>query len=348
LNNARAVVPAVNPEIIVPAEWAPHRAIWTAWPTTEDLWLDQLEQVRAEVGAMIRALADGDKMKVLASGHDVAASARKAIGDVAEVIPFAYGDIWLRDTGPVFSRTANSAAQAEIFRFNGWGEKYVMPPDDEVGVGIATLNKTPMRKHDFILEGGSIDADGEGTVLTTRECLLNPNRNKGWDEKKAETALLEAYGARKVIWLGDGLINDHTDGHIDNIARFVAPGRVVCQSLNGADDPNADRLCAIEKTLRAATDANGKKLDVVTIPSPGLLTTPNGSPIPASHMNFIIGNKTVVVPVYNKHGNAAVTALAKVFPGRKVVGLSAFALLTAGGDAPGGGAFHCMTQQEPF
>ncbi len=332
---------------IAPPEWAPHKAIWTAWPTTEDLWFDELEAVRAEVAAMVKALAQGDQMKVLACGEEVVHSAREALGLAAEVIPFDYGDIWLRDTGPVFSRRGDGEIQAEVFGFNGWGEKYFMPPDDEVGEGVAKLAGKPMRRHNFILEGGSIDADGEGTVLTTRQCLLNPNRNKGWDETKAQGALAESYGARKVIWLGDGLLNDHTDGHIDNIARFVAPGRVVCQHPNGANDPNAAVLREIEKTLRAETGANGSKLDVITIPSPGLLATPKGDPIPASHMNFIIGNKTVVVPVYNDKGDAAVEALAKLFPKHKVVGLSARAILTAGGDAPGGGAFHCMTQQEP-
>jgi agmatine deiminase len=332
----------------VPPEWAPHKAIWTAWPTTEDLWLDELEAVRVEVGAMVKALAEGDTVKVLACGDEVVHSARSALGLVAEVIPMDYGDIWLRDTGPVFSKNSDDQSlRAEVFQFNGWGEKYIMPFDHRVAECVASLSKTPVRRHDFILEGGAVDTDGNGTVLTTRQCLLNPNRNKGWTEAQAEAALMEAYGARKVVWLGDGLLNDHTDGHVDNIARFVAPGRVVCQSPNGADDPNADTLRNIEAALRDAVDADGGKLDVITIPSPGLLTTPSGDPIPASHMNFIIGNRTVVVPTYNDQGVVAVAALAKIFPSHKVIGLSAHAILTAGGDDPGGGAFHCMTQQEP-
>ncbi|MDP9127911.1 MAG: agmatine deiminase family protein [Pseudomonadota bacterium] len=333
---------------IVPAEWAPHKAIWTAWPTTADLWFDELEAVRAEVAAMVKALSSGDHVRVLACGVDVVSSARQMLGGAAEIIPFDYGDIWLRDTGPVFSRrAADNTIQAEVFDFNGWGEKYLMPPDDEVAQKLAALAGASTRKHAFILEGGAIDADGEGTVLTTRQCLLNPNRNKGWTVAEAEAGLLDAYGARKVIWLGDGLLNDHTDGHVDNIARFVGPGRVVCQAPNGPDDPNAATLLAIEASLREATDAKGRKLEVLTVPSPGLLTTPGGDPIPASHMNFVIGNKTVVVPTYNECGEEAVAALQGIFRAHDVIGLSARAILTAGGDAPGGGAFHCMTQQEP-
>ncbi len=334
--------------MIVPAEWAPHRAIWTAWPTTKDLWCEQLDDVRAEIAALVKALSLGDRMKVLACGDEVVASARAMLGDTADVIPFDYGDIWLRDTGPVFSRGASDGViQAEVFGFNGWGDKYFVPPDDKVGQGIAALAATPMRKHNFILEGGSIDADGNGTLLTTAQCLLNPNRNKGWDRAKAESALKESYGARNIIWLDEGLLNDHTDGHIDNIARFVAPGRVVCQHANGAHDPNAATLKRIENALRDATDAAGKKFDVVTIPSPGLVTSARGEPVPSSHMNFVIGNKVVAVPVYNDEGDKAVAALAKIFPDHKVVGLSARALLMAGDeDAPGGGAFHCITQQE--
>lgn len=326
---------------IVPAEWTPHAALWTAWPSAEDLWLDDLLPAQAEVAAMIRALSNGDKVRVLACGDAAVASARTAVGDVAEIIPFDFGDIWMRDTAPVFSRNDKGAVRAEIFRFNGWGEKYLLPHDDGVATRLAALADRPANTHSFILEGGSVDADGAGAVLTTRECLLNDNRNQGWTERDAEEALAASYGARHVIWLPDGLVNDHTDGHVDNIARFVGPGHVVCQRANGADDPNADRLKAIEEALRGAKDASGQGLRVTLITSPGLVTDEEDEAVAASHMNFIIGNKTVVVPVYNDHGADAVKALAAYFPGRDVVGLSARSVLT------GGGSFHCITQQQP-
>jgi agmatine deiminase len=324
----------------IPAEWTPHKAIWTAWPSAADLWGEDLDPARAEVSAMIRALADrgkGDTMRVLAHGREAEASAKLAIGQSAEIIPGAFGDIWFRDIGPIF----DAAGVAHGFKFNGWGGKYQLPHDDEVGARLALLAKADYRRHDFILEGGAIEMDGEGTLLTTRQCLLNPNRNAHWTEAGAEVALKRALGVEKILWLDEGLLNDHTDGHIDNLARFVAPGRVVCQAPAGRDDPNHDVLEEIALTLGGMTDARGRKLEVIRIPSPGVVEDEDGEAVPASHMNFLIGNSVVVVPIYSGSGDDAVKALAPLFPDRKVVGLSSHAILT------GGGSFHCITQQEP-
>lgn len=323
----------------IPAEWAPHKAIWTAWPSAADLWGEDLEPARAEVAAMIRALHDGgagDVVRVLARGREAEASAKLALAGAGEIMNANFGDIWLRDTGPIFTRDG-----ARGFRFNGWGGKYVLPFDEEVSGFIAEAARAKLEKFPFILEGGAVEMDGEGTLLTTRQCLLNPNRNPDWTEEAAEAALKSALGAAKVLWLDEGLANDHTDGHIDNLARFIAPGRVVCQTPRGDDDPNAEVLEEIALTLAAMRDAAGRKLEVVSIPSPGLVTDEDGDAIPASHMNFVIGNSVVVVPIYSGSGDDAVNALAPLFPGRRVIGLSANAILT------GGGAFHCITQQEP-
>jgi agmatine deiminase len=324
----------------IPAEWQPHKAIWTAWPSAADLWGEDLEPARAEVAAMIRALADGgkgDKMRVLAHGREAEATAKLALGQNAEIIPGAFGDIWFRDTGPIFT----ADGQALGFKFNGWGGKYQLPHDDEVAARVALLAGAGFKQNDFILEGGAIEMDGEGTLLTTRQCLLNPNRNAHWTEEGAEVALKKALGVTKILWLDEGLANDHTDGHIDNLARFVAPGKVVCQAPFGREDPNFEVLEEIALSLAAMTDAAGRKLEVIRIPSPGVVVDEDDDPIPASHMNFLIGNSTVVVPIYSGSGDDAVNALAPLFPGRKVVGLSSHAILT------GGGSFHCITQQEP-
>lgn len=323
----------------IPAEWAFHKAIWTAWPSAPELWGDDLEPARAEVAAMVRALADGgagDRVCVLAHGREAEAAAKLAVGAVAEVIPAAFGDIWLRDTGPIFTGRG-----ALGFSFNGWGGKYQLPHDSEVADAIARAAGVDLVRHDFILEGGAIEMDGEGTLLTTRQCLLNPNRNAHWTEAAAVLELKRALGVEKVLWLDEGLANDHTDGHIDNLARFVAPGRIVCQAPYGKRDPNADVLDEIALSLAAMTDARGRKLEVVRIPSPGLVLDEDGDAAPASHMNFLIGNTTVVAPVYSESGDDAVRALAALFPGRKVIGLASRAILT------GGGSFHCITQQEP-
>jgi len=324
----------------IPAEWQPHKAIWTAWPSAADLWGEDLEPARAEVAAMIRALADGgrgDKMRVLAHGREAEATAKLALGKNAEVIPGAFGDIWFRDTGPIFT----AGGQALGFKFNGWGGKYQLPHDDEVGARVALLAGAGFKQNDFILEGGAIEMDGEGTLLTTRQCLLNPNRNAHWTEEGAEVALKKVLGVTKILWLDEGLANDHTDGHIDNLARFVAPGRIVCQAPFGREDPNFEVLEEIALSLAAMSDAAGRKLEVIRIPSPGVVVDEDDDPVPASHMNFLIGNSTVVVPIYSGSGDDAVNALAPLFPGRKVVGLSSHAILT------GGGSFHCITQQEP-
>lgn len=335
---------AADVNVSVPAEWAPQKAIWTAWPSNVDEWDGDLDAPRQDVANLVRALAPTNKVIVLVNSEEAEASARAALGDAAELVRAKYGDIWLRDTGPIYA-AAPEGAVALRFATNSWGGKYDLPDDATVGDDVARVSNTPVRRFDFVLEGGAIDQDGEGTILTTRQTLLNPNRN-GWTKEQAEAELARAFGAKKIIWIDEGLQNDHTDGHIDNIARFVAPGRVVCQAPAGPDDPNAATLNAIADTLARATDAAGRKLDVVRVPGVGRYVNKLGEISPASHMNFIIANGVVVVPVYGTATQAAaLDALQAVFPDRKVVGVSSKGLLGAG--EAGGGSFHCITQQEP-
>ena len=330
--------------ISVPPEWAPQKAIWTAWPANAEEWNGDLASPRRDVAGLVSALGRFNRVRVLVAGAEAEASARVALGGAAELIPARYGDIWLRDTGPIFARTADGAV-ALRFRTNGWGGKFDLPDDATVGDEIARLAGTPVRTFDFVLEGGAVEHDGDGTILATRETLLNANRN-GWTEAQAEAALGEAFGARKIVWLDRGLRNDHTDGHVDVLARFAGPARVVCQSPSGADDPNAEILDEIACALEGATDATGRQFDVVRIPSPGLVLNDHGKPAPASHLNFVIANGLVAVPVYGTaSASRAVEALQAVFPGRMVVGLPSLGLLGSG--SAGGGSFHCITQQEP-
>lgn len=330
--------------ISIPPEWAPQKAIWTAWPASAPEWNGDLAAPRRDVAALVRALAPTNRVRLLVNGAEIETTAREEHGDAAELMHARYGDIWLRDTGPIFARSYGDEL-ALRFKFNGWGGKFDLPDDQTIGDDIAKLAEVPTRKFDFVIEGGAIDQDGMGTILATRETLLNPNRN-GWSEVQAEAALRDAFGARKIIWLDHGLAHDHTDGHIDNVARFVGPGRVVCQAPSGADDPNAEILEAVAQTLARATDAQGSKLDVVRIPSPGLIANAMGEPSPASHMNFVIANGVVVVPVYGTlSAERALDALRRVFPTRKIVGLLSHGLLGSG--LSGGGSFHCITQQEP-
>jgi agmatine deiminase len=330
--------------VSVPAEWAPQKAIWTAWPSNAHEWSGDLESPRRDVANMVRALAATNRVRVLVNDEAAATSARAALGTAAELVHARYGDIWLRDTGPIFAGTPHGAV-ALRFKTNSWGGKYNLPDDATIGDHIARISNVPVRRFDFVLEGGAIDQDGEGTILTTRQTLLNINRN-GWTKAEAENALREAFGAKKVIWIDVGLKNDHTDGHIDNIARFVAPGTVVCQAPAGPDDPNADTLDAIAYVLATSTDASGRILNVVRIPGAGLYRNAAGEISPASHMNFVIANGVVVVPVYGTPTEtAALKALQAVFHDRKVIGVPSRGLLGAG--EAGGGSFHCITQQEP-
>jgi agmatine deiminase len=332
--------------ITVPAEWAPQEAIWTAWPADPDEWNGDLEAPRRDITGLVRALAaHGNRVRLLVNGNEAEASATAAVGSLAEIIPARYGDIWLRDTGPIFAH-AGKDLLALRFKTNSWGGKYELPDDATVGDDVARLARAKVQRFDFVLEGGAVDQDGEGTILTTRQTLLNPNRN-GWTKEQAETALRDAFSAKAIVWIDEGLKNDHTDGHIDNIARFVSPGTVVCQSASGPDDPNRETLDAIAATLAAATDAQGRKLTVVRIPGVGLYRNALDAVAPASHMNFIIANGVVVVPVYGTPSEAAaLDALRAVFPGRAVVGVPSKGLLGSG--EAGGGSFHCITQQQPL
>ncbi|TFU05775.1 agmatine deiminase family protein [Polymorphobacter arshaanensis] len=318
------------------AEWALHAACWTAFPSAADLWEDNLAPAQAEVAAMVRVIAESERVELLVNGLAAELAARDLLG-AANVgfHQFGFGDIWLRDTGPLFlSSPVGHAAAA--FRFNGWGGKYDLPGDDAVAAFVASTAGVPLARHDWVLEGGAIDVDGTGLAVTTEQCLLNPNRNPRMDANEIASHLRRDLGIDRLLWLGDGLEGDHTDGHVDNLARFVAPGVLAVPAPSGADDPNAE---IYEDAHQRARDFG---LDVVTIPSPGRVVV-DGDVVPASHMNFYIANGAVVVPTYGSpYGDAAVAAVAALFPTRKVVGLQALHVLS------GGGSFHCITQQQPL
>lgn len=341
-----------------PAEWALHDAVWIGWPSAPDLWEDDLGPARAEVEDFIRAILHpgegetGEPVRLVARGADAIAAAeimRARLPDpsLVTIHDLPIGDIWLRDTGPVFVKDDQGELAASAFRFNGWGGKYQLPEDDRIAEMIAALANVRLRRFDdFIGEGGALETDGEGTFITTRQCLLNKNRNPGMNEKDVEAVLKASLGSEKTIWLDEGLLGDHTDGHIDNLARFVAPGKVVCMRPTGDDDPNAAILASIEKTLASARDAAGRKLDVITIPSPGRAEI-EGEPAAASHMNFYIANHSVILPIYGaltgdtSPGFEALSILKNVIDRPHFCAVDSSHILT------GGGSFHCISQQQP-
>ena len=328
-----------------PAEWSAHRAMWVGFPSHEELWMDDLAPAQAEVAALALALAGpgAERVRLLVRGDAAEAAARALLGERSgvEIVRAQFGDVWLRDTGPIFVKRGDETV-ATAFRFNGWGGKYVLDDDEQVAEQIAAAAGSPRVEQNFVLEGGAIDADGLGTLVTTRQCLTNPNRNRGWTPAVAEAALGHALGIKKVVWLSEGLANDHTDGHVDNLARFVAPGVVACPVGFGRDDPNTAVYGEAAACLARSSDARGVELQVMRLPSPGRILNEEGDLAPASHMNFLIANEAVIMPVYEARASPlALDALAAMFPEREVIGLSSRALLT------GGGSFHCISQQEP-
>jgi agmatine deiminase len=330
----------------MPAEWAPHEAVWTAWPHDPDQWLEGLEEPQRALMAMVAAIADGgrgERVELLVRDRVDEAAARLLLGPAGEHVRFRhgrYGDVWLRDTGPIFIARPGELSAAR-FGFDGWGGKYVMEGDTEVAARVCGWTGVRGAAFDFVLEGGSIEVDGEGTLLTTKQCLLHPARNPKLDAEALEERLRWALGVEQVLWLDQGLQNDHTDGHIDTLARFVAPGVVACMEP-AADDPNREALEAIVRDLSQARSARGELLEVVTVPSPGAVEDAAGNLMPASYMNFYIANTVVVVPTYGVDADEpAVRAIEAMFPDRRVLGLPGKAVVV------GGGAFHCCTQQQP-
>ena len=316
-------------------EWAPHEAVWIGFPSDPELWVEDLVPAQEEVAAFARAVdaeGKGETVRLVAADQEAAAAAR-TLAPFAEIIVEPFGDIWLRDTGPIILGCGKDR-RAQGFGFNGWGAKYDLPGDDSIGERLAQAAALPYARADWILEGGAIDGDGFGTVVTTEQCLLNPNRNM-LSRDEIERRLRDDLHFERVVWLGEGLANDHTDGHVDNLARFVAPGRVAIPTPT-KDDPNEAVYKDAARRLKAA------RLDVVSLPSPGRVENEDGDIIPASYMNFYIGNAAVVVPQYGAaNDKAAVAVVRALFPDHQAVGLRADHVLT------GGGSFHCISQQIP-
>jgi agmatine deiminase len=332
-----------------PAEWEPHAACWVAWPHLAEEWADDLEPARREWVAMCTAIADpaggrtrGDALRVIANDERSEREARAALGAIEATFHRAvFGDIWLRDIGPTFL-TNGAQSRAACFRFNGWGGKYVFEGDADMPRAIADAARVEAVEHSFVLEGGAIDSNGEGTLLTTEQCVLNPNRNGPITRAAVESVFRETLGIERVVWIKDGLANDHTDGHVDTLARFVGPARVACMVADRGD-PNFAALDENRRLLEAARTAKNEPIEVVTIPSPGIVENRAGKLMPASYANFYVSNSTVVVPTYGvPNDDAAVEGIARLFPTRRTIGSPAIAILT------GGGAFHCVTQQEPL
>lgn len=322
---------------VLQPEWAPHERVWIGFPALREEWGDAFDAARTEIADFARAVAAdgaGEVVHVIAANPADARIAAELAGPHVDVQVEPLGDVWLRDTGPIITG-AGAARRAADFRFNFWGGKYFMPGDEDIGARLAARFGFPVDAHNLVLEGGAIDWDGAGRVVTTEQCLLNPNRNPGASRADVERWLRRALSVQQILWLGDGLHGDHTDGHIDNLARFVGPARLLLPVASGADDPNS--AVYADARHRAA----GWEVEIVPIPSPGRVII-DGETVPASYMNFYIGNRVVAMPAYGTAWDAAAASvLAGCFPDRRIVPLPSKAILS------GGGSFHCTSQQVP-
>ncbi len=323
-----------------PAEWQKHKTIWLAWPADQELWGEDLALAQQEFLDLVKALEHEHVVIIAPTAQELdVVEGRVDLQPNLSFRVMPYGDIWLRDTFPIFVKDESGQTAAVLPRFNGWGEKYSFADDLDLSERLVKMLKLPYERSNVVFEGGAIESDGCGTILTTEQCLLNPNRNPSISKSDIEKEFARCFGARKIIWIKEGLKNDHTDGHIDTIARFIAPRTIAIMLPASKDDPNYDVLMAIKTQLASESDADGQLFTLVELPSPGKIVNDNGAVMPASYLNFIMGDDTLVVPLYGaKEDKNAVSIFAKAVNVR-VVGVSAKAILS------GGGAFHCISQE---
>jgi agmatine deiminase len=335
----------------LPAEWEPHAATWIAWPHRRATFLGDFAVIPDFFARFIRLLAPWEPVKVIATGAALA-DARDRLRGVAHVecIDIPTNDSWLRDTGPVFlsSRQQGMKGQgtsrpvAVCWEWNAWGGKY--PPwdlDAKVSRAIASRLDMTVVSPGVVLEGGAIETDGEGTLLVNHRCVDDPKRNPGMSRGELEQVLRTELSIDRVIWLGGELLGDDTDGHIDQLARFVSPGCVVAARQPDRLDPNHASLAENLEQLAAAVDARGRRLEVIPIDIPPRFTFA-GTQLPASHLNFYVANGAVMVPVFGaRTDEPAIRTLAACFPGRRIVPVDCQELVR------GRGALHCITRDQP-
>lgn len=343
----------------MPAEWEPHVATWIAWPHQRSDWPGKFQPIPWVYGEIVRRLCPGERVRILVLDADHEASARKILGRVGadpariDFFRIPTDRSWTRDFCPLWVRAAKGEVAVTDWKFNGWAKYANHLRDDGVPAAVAAAldqrrfeptwpaaDGTPRR---VVLEGGSIDVNGAGTLLTTEECLLSPvqARNPGMSRQDVERCLGAWLGVTHVVWLGEGIEGDDTHGHVDDLARFVAPRTIVLAQEDDPADPNHARLAPNLARLRAARDQDGRAFTVVPLPMPDPLTL-DGQRLPASYANFYVGNEVVLVPTFNDPADrVALSTLADLFPARQVVGIHCVDFVW------GLGTIHCATQQEP-
>lgn len=330
-----------------PAEWAPHEATWLSWPHKEASWPGKIEAVYKPYCEFIKAVAAGEKVRINVRDEAMKvfaiAELNKVDADLSriEFYFFETNDAWCRDHGPAFVVRGEEKAVVD-WAYNAWGDKY--PPydlDDVIPTKIARQFNLPLFEPGIVMEGGSVEFNGAGTILTSTACLLNENRNPHLGKEQIETYLKEFYGAEQVLWVGEGIVGDDTDGHIDDITRFVNEDTVLTVVEDNREDENYSLLQENLEALRAMRLPDGRALNIVELPMPSPVIYED-TRLPASYANFYIANAAVIVPVFNdKNDEKALSIIQQAFPDRKVIGINSVDIIW------GLGSFHCLSQQEP-
>jgi agmatine deiminase len=333
----------------MPAEWEFHEATWISWPHPEGAsFPSAYERVIPVFVEMVKALVESEMVRINVKGGEQEAEVRALLHDSPldrlEFFHVPTNEPWCRDHGPIFlKRRENPKIAAVSFGFNAWGYKLSPFEDDEAAAALMAgkIGIPVFDFSEFVLEGGSIEVNGKGTLLTTESCLLNPNRNPDLSREQIEANLRNALGVTQVLWLGDGIEGDDTDGHVDDITRFVSPNTVVTVVEEDEDDPNYEPLELNLQRLRTMRLSNGSPLRVLKLPMPSRIVR-DGQRLPASYANFYVGNTVVLLPTYHDTNDAwAASVLKEAFPGRRIVPIDCRELIW------GLGAFHCLTQQQP-
>jgi agmatine deiminase len=325
----------------MPAEFERHAATWMAWPTRRELWGEHFAEVKADFARLATMIARFEPLFMVARAED-AAEARRQCGPAVTVIEFPIDDSWARDAGPIFLVDDQGGLAASAWRFTAWGHKYE-PYDEDARLArrIAAHLDVPVATSELALEGGAVLVDGEGTLVTTETCLLNPNRNPGLSRAEVDAELKRVLGVSKVVWLPGDPFETETDGHIDGLMAFAAPARALFEVNDDSADPRYEILRENRRALELATDARGRRFEILPIGEADR-SAEIGRRYCRSYVNFYIANGAVIAPAYGLPSDAEVAAvLGRAFPDREIV------MLPIGWIAIGGGGFHCVTQQQP-
>ena len=326
----------------MPAQWEPHSSTWMGWPADDLEWRGQLEPVRVEFAALVGTISRFEQVNLLVRDMDTERDARSRLEGANVVFHrFTHNDVWFRDCAPIFVTRDDEIAGTD-WDFNGWGEKFEFSLDDQVPRFVSSKIGVKLFKPGIVMEGGSLDVNGEGLVLTTAQCLLNKNRNPNRTAQEIENLVLENLGLTKMLWLGDGLEGDHTDGHVDTITRFVNSKTIVTHVCADQSDTNFAPMQRNIETIRSWKDADGQPFKVIELPLPKTRLEFEGDRLPPTYANFYFCNSALIVPTYgDPNDDRALEILRAAVPDREVIGLSGRALIT------GGGSFNCVTQQQP-